>query len=389
MSEPEHSPKGASSAERWINCPGSAVILGKLQLPQTDAPEYQSAGVAAHEAASHCLLKALDAWEIMGDTFHGVTVDDLMAKAIQTYLDDCRQFMTASATTYIEFAIGADPEKRPHPQFYGRLDFAAYDTDETVVEDFKYGEGIVVEPEENVQMMYYAYGLLIARPTVRSDRIVRLRICQPRAYHADGPIREWTTTAGEIIHWAEHTLLPAMQRAEIDVTLEPGQWCRFCPAKLFCPMLSALFGAAAKADPNLIPNFGQQRLGLEYAQLEAVNFYIKALKDEVYRRNSLGNTVPGTKLVNKKSNRIWDASGEALAKEKFGEDAFTKPELKSPAELEKLGAAAKSFVKEHSYMPATGFTVALLTDPKPEVKVPKSADTFAHLITAGDTEANQ
>lgn len=384
MNEPEHSPKGASSAERWMHCSGSAVILKRLQLPESDAPDYRRDGIAAHDAAAHCLQNNLDAWEIMGDTFHEVAVDDVMAKAIQIYLDDCRQFMTPSATTYIEFAIGADPEKRPHPQFYGRLDFAAYDTDETVVEDFKYGEGIVVEPEENVQMMYYAYGLLIARPFVRSDRVVRLRICQPRAWHPEGPIREWETTAGEVIHWAEHELLPAMQRAEIDTDLDPGKWCRFCPAKLFCPMLTAVYGAAAKADPNVLPNFGQKRIALEYAQRDAVKFYIKALEDEVYRRNMTGTSVPGTKLVLKKANRVWNGEAEALAKARFGEKAYTTPELKSPAEFDRLGADGKKFTAEHAYMPQTGLTVAYENDPKPAVKVEKAADIFKHLIEQGD-----
>src|SRR6202012_4127169 len=106
------------------------------------------------------------------------------------------------------------------------------------------------------------------RPVVRSDRVVRLRICQPRAYHAHSPVREWSTTAGEIMHWGEHELIPAMQRAEIDSELNPGKCCHFCPAKLFCPMLSGLFGAAAKTDPSILPEYGQELMALEYERLE-------------------------------------------------------------------------------------------------------------------------
>jgi hypothetical protein len=313
-----------------------------------------------------------------------------MADAIQMYLDNVRGDTLPGDTVYIEKHIGEVPEDRPHPDFYGTVDYAAYGKDRLLVVDYKHGEGIVVEPYFNPQMMYYAYGIILARrnPNIRDDREVILRIVQPRAFHVEGPIREWVTTAGEIIHWAENELLPAMERAEYDVTLDPGKWCRFCPAKLFCPMLTAVYGAAAKADPNILPNFGQKRIGLEYAQREAVKFYLKALEDEVLRRNSLGNTVPGTKLVDKKANRIWDGSAPDLAKAKFAADAFTKPELKSPAELEKLGPAAKKFVQEHAYMPRTGLTVALDTDSKPEVKVPKSADIFAHLIEAGNNSDN-
>jgi hypothetical protein len=163
-------------------------------------------------------------------------------------------------------------------------------------------------------------------------------------------------------------------------------------------MLQGLFGAAAKADASHLANFGQKRLSLEYGQLDAVNFYIKAMKDEVYRRNMLGNTVPGTKLVLKKSNRIFrdhvvfDDTPEPMPiefylKNQLGDAIYTKPELKTPAEIEKLGPAAKKIVQSTSYMPNNGLTVALDSDPKPGVKVEKAADAFAHLIEAADATA--
>ncbi len=387
MTEPEHSPLGGSSAERWMNCPGSSVILSKLQFPQSDEPDYRRDGIAAHEAAAHCLTQDIDAWEIIGQEFHGVKADADMAEAIQVYLDYARSIRTEGATVRVEVPVGEDPARRPHPKFYGRVDLEQYGPDILDVVDYKHGEGIVVEPDENAQMMYYAYGILWERTSrgiaVRSDRLVRLTIVQPRAFHEDGPVRTWETTAGEIIHWGETTLVPAMERAEFDLTLDPGKWCRFCPAKLFCPLLQSLFGAAAKADASVLPSFGQKRIGLEYAQLEAVNFYIKALKDEVYRRNMLGNTVPGTKLVMKRANRVWNDQALA-ALEVLGDARFTKPELKSPAEIEKLGPAAKKLVSEYAYLPDNGLTVDLESSKKPGVKVEKSEDTFAHLINAGD-----
>lgn len=392
--EPEHSPLGASSAERWMNCPGSNVILAKLKLPESDEEEWRSAGLAAHDAGAACLTEVIDTWEIVGREFHGLKVDDAMAEAVQLYLDTVRPMMTESATVMVEQRVGADPATRLHPKFFGRVDFAAYDTDITEVVDYKHGEGIVVEPEENVQMLYYAYGILEARRSagvnVRSDRVVRLTIVQPRAWHEDGPVRQWETTAGEVFAWAEETLLPAMRNAEVDVTLDAGKWCRFCPAKLFCPLLAGLFGAAAKADPEVIPNFGQQRLALEYAQRDAVKFYVTALEREIYRRNMLGNTVPGTKLVLKKANRVFKEGAEAVLVEKLGAtEVYTKPELKSPAEIDKLGPAAKKIVSELAYMPQTGLTVADASSTKPAVKVEKQVDTFAHLIQAGDNNATQ
>lgn len=407
MSEPVHSPLGASAADRWLNCPGSNVILKKISLPQSDEADYQAEGTGAHEAAAHCLQAPCDTWEIVGQKFHGIEVTPEMGGAIQQYLDYCRTLQEIDhGTIMIEERIGGNPQDRPHKDFYGTVDFAVYGPDVLEVVDFKYGAGIVVEPENNSQMMYYAYGIIyprIARGVkVRSDRMVRLSIVQPRAFHFDGPIRTWETTAGEIIHWAENELIPAMERADFDTTLDPGKWCRFCPAKLFCPMLAGLFGAAAKADPTLLPNFGQKRLALEYTQRDAVKFYVKAMEDEVYRRAMLGNTVPGTKLVLKKANRIFRDSIEIAQGDgtprvmetleylygMLGDVIYTKPALKSPAEVEKIGPKAKELVKKLAYMPNAGLTIAPEGDTsRPAVKVERAADAFSHLIEQADATA--
>lgn len=403
LQEPAHSPKGASSAERWMNCPGSAILLKQLNLPETDEEEWRAAGLAAHKAGQYCLENELDAEFVLGMDFHGIECDQSMAAAVQTYLNFVRPLMALpGASSMIEARIGEKLEDRPHPDFYGTVDFACYSEEFLDVVDYKHGEGIFVEAEENEQMMYYAYGIIYKRlqkgVQVRSDRVVRLTIIQPRHYEWSLEKATWETTVGEIVHWAENVLLPAMSAAEIDNDFDAGQWCRFCPAKLFCPLLAGLFGAAAKADPLALPNFGAKRLGLEYQQREAVKFYMKALEGEVYRRLSIGHPVPGTKLVQKQAKRVWktttmmEIDGKETEvvvvdhlKNKLGKDAFTKPELKSPAEIESLGAEAKRLVKEFAFTPNTGLTVALEGDKKGAVKVDKTEDVYAHLIP---TETN-
>ena len=67
---------------------------------------------------------------------------------------------------------------------------------------------------------------------------------------------------------------------------------------------------------------------------------------------------------------------------RFGDEAMTKPELKSPAELEKVGPAAKEFVKEFAYMPVTGQTVALESDSRGEVIIKSTTEVFSGAIAA-------
>lgn len=410
--EREHSPKGASSAERWMNCAGSAALLKQLEFPETDEPEYRGLGKAAHKLASHCLETHTDTWEYIGGQANDhkiilpslpepelklqpgfYPVDKDMTDAVQTYLDYARTYMTGANTVMVEERIGRDPLTRPHPDFYGTVDFGAYGAHVLAIIDYKHGEGIYVEAENNLQMKYYAYGVLYERRqrgvTIAPDRLVKLVIVQPRCYAEEGGIREWETTAGEILAWGDDFLIPKMEATEIDNDFNAGQWCRFCPAKLFCPLLVGLFGAAAKANPKAIPQLSDVRLSLEYQQREAVKFYMKALDDEVLRRNMTGNTVPETKLVYKKSNRVFRDGAVELFTARFGDEAFEKPSFKSPAGMEKISDEAKKLVKEWAFMPKTGLTVVPLTDNRTAVKVEKVVDTFAHLATQSNTEITQ
>lgn len=385
---PVHSPLGASSAERWMNCPGSNVLLQTLSLPESDEPDYRREGTAMHLAAAHCLENDLDTWEITGQTWNKTVLNDEMARHVQTYLDVVRRYFRDPLYVrhFIEFGISSPV----HPLFYGTLDFGAVMVNRIIVRDLKGGEGIIVEPEENPQLMYYAYGLIedLAKTALIGDDFpVDIGIIQPRAFHVDGPVRSWVTTAGFIRTWVRDKLVPAMLNAEFDLTLDAGPWCRFCPAKLVCPLLTSLFRAAATANPKEIVNISDESLGRSYQYKQAVTFYLKAMDEETYRRLNTGHTVPGTKLVPKKANRVWRPEAAAEGKTKFGPDFLTKPEPKSPAQLEALSPAAAEWVHEHAYTPNTGLTVALDADNRPAVVIRSTSDTFGAAIAALDTGA--
>lgn len=392
-----HSPLGASGAERWGNCPGSVALIRELQLPESDEPDYRREGTAMHEAAEHCLRTGCDTWEIVGQTFNETVITDALAEAIQVYLDVCRADMDTAAYHYIELGLAA-PEL--HELAFGTLDFGAifgapsFEEPHFIVptlvkvRDLKGGEGIVVDPEENPQLMYYALLLILQNPHWSDDTPVELEIAQPRAFHVDGPIRTWTTTVGAIREWMHSWLIPAMARTEIDDELDAGPWCRFCPAKLVCPKLTALFKAAAISNPQEIVAWNDATLGQNYKLVAAVEFYTRALKEETLRRALKGRTFEGAaKLVKKKSNRVWKGEAEAKVKALFGDKAYTKPELKSPPEIEKLGPDGKEFVKEYAYSPDTGLTLARWDDPKVGIKVESSEEAFADAAAAlGYTE---
>ena len=379
---PTHSPLGASGAERWMNCIGSVALLRQLKLPETDEPDYRSQGTSAHAAAHACLVGEMDAWEIVGKTFGKHAVDGEMCDAVQMYLDECRAVVAEQlgGTIYNEFAIDA-PDF--HKDFYGTLDRSYVVGTHASVRDFKYGAGIAIDVEWNPQVMYYAFGLLRRHPEVET---IDLGIVQPRAFHPDGRVRRWETTADTIRQWAEEKLKPAMLATEFDHDLDAGSWCRFCPAKLVCPLMWNLFGAAMQTDPKQVVTLSDDLVGKSYHYLEALKFFIKAFEEESFRRLNAGHKLTGVKLVQKKANRVFKEGAEDIFRAKFGAEAFSDPALKSPNQMADIGPAAKELVAEWAYKPDTGLTVAPESDKRPAVIIKTAAETFAHLTQAADSD---
>ena len=371
---PAHSPLGASGAERWMNCPGSVGLINSLDLPVEES-DHALLGTSAHEAGAYCLDHGSDAWEAIGMCFGPNKVDAEMAEAIQVYLDECRPYMAVEgAVVYVEKGASA-PQK--HPQMYGTVDFGCYlpRTATLIVRDYKHGIGITVEADDNPQLKYYAYLLLQEHPEART---VSIGIVQPRGFHSDGPVRYWETTAEAICEWVDAELVPAMNRTATDETLDMGEHCRFCPARIICPaMIKTMYEVMDGEKPDRLPDVA---LGARYEQVQALKHFIKAVEDETFRRAMDGKLVPGVKLVNKKANRVWKDGSDALFKARFGDQAFTVPSLKSPAEMEKIGPAAKSLVHEWAHTPTPGLTIALESDPKPAVTVKKGSEVFAGMV---------
>ncbi len=387
---PLHSPLGASSAERWIACPGSVRLLQLLGAAESDEEDWRTEGVAAHEAAAHCLVHGEDAWERVGE-MHGepaIAITDKLANPLQTYLDHCRRLKAArgdKAEEFIEYRVSSNR----HRLMYGTLDHGiigltlggiAID-----LTDLKMGEGVYVEVEDNVQEMYYGFCLIDGLETQHGRKFadtnaVNLHIVQPRFGGAE-PVRTWETSVGTLKSWAHGVLIPAMKETELNDGLDAGPWCRFCPAKTVCPLLTAMFGAAMKANPKHTEGMSIQRLAMEYQAAKAVKIYITAVEKETFKLLSAGEEDPRVKMVKKRAIRAWRPGAEEETKAKFGPQAMTEPKLKSPAQIEEL-PGGPDWVKGKAFTPDTGLTVALATDPGTPVKVPKPAERFAGALAA-------
>lgn len=280
-----HAILGASSSERWIECAASVPM--SAPFPNTTST-YAAEGTVAHmvcEEATKAGKKASAFIGMWGDgseehkdeplyakpkrrTKLEFEVTEEMAKAVQVYLDAINnkifELELLGHTVEVGVETGFSLAK-----VMGRDDmFGTNDTSLFVprvylgVFDYKHGRGKVVEVTDNSQLKYYALGKLIEvcwddlLGGFDPDKVpeeIELFVGQPRAYHADGPVRPWKIDPTALMEDFVAELKDAVTRVDAmnaiaeaakaagvapaypEDAFKVGDWCGFCKAKAVCP----------------------------------------------------------------------------------------------------------------------------------------------------------
>ncbi len=358
----EHSPLGGSGASRWMPCPGSVPLSYGIE---DEDNEYSLPGRQAHALAEYCLKRGVEPWRLVRDH---LVVDKEMADAVQVYLSAIKGahpiFEPALANNiwWVEMQFYCPTI---HEYFWGQADFVCLYHRERELHswELKYGAGIVVEVEQNPQLMYYAAGVLEKLNLWDEINKVVLHVAQPRGFHFDGPIREWTITTGELKAWTFDELVPAMDRALTSRETASGEHCRFCPARgRACPQLLKDFDELEEllmqlSKKDSADELDSSEIGRFLDLLDVAKIAGKQASKTAFNRLMAGHEVPGRKLVKARTNRTWKDEVDDLMVKKFGPNAFKPEELKSPAQIEAL-PEGKKFTARHAYKPDGGNTLA-------------------------------
>jgi hypothetical protein len=375
---PEHSPLGASSAERWMTCPGSVKASEGWVDEESD---FAAEGTVAHTLGADCLENDIEPWRLIGekpDDRHDIAVTKEMADAVSVYVSFIRDNLIEPSRRvsnqknyWIERRFHCPTI---HPLFFGTSDAAGLiDKRKLLVVDYKHGAGIVVDAEDNAQLMYYACGVLETENLWDEVDEVEVVIVQPRAFHFDGPIRRWTLSTDALAEWLEDKLIPAMKLAEVSRHTKSGEHCRFCPARFgACPSLMS----DIKELEELMEKIGKDASGVSLLTNKQIGRFLDlgetfkivrtaALKTATVRVGK-GEKVPGWKLAKARSNREFKEGAEEAAKKTFGQKAYTEPSLKSPAEIDGL-PGGEAFTKRWAFKPDKGETLTQEGDARPSV----------------------
>lgn len=376
-----HSKRGASSATRWMNCPGSIGLYERAAEKYGVKDQSSMAadeGTAAHTVLAGCLENDCDAWEYVGTTIEvgqsKIDVTPEMADAVQVCVDLVRQKLDQHKDKNPTLHVERGMESLLNPDLYGTSDVVIeVPQDRIIVIDYKHGIGITVEPTTE-QLSYYGYLAceysLIQRPELR-DLVVELWISQPRIAHPKGQNRLHVSSEPILTDWFTQTVVPAAQETyDPNAPLNVGSWCQFCPAKMFCPAIKGETVELEKRDS--VEVLTDSELTDIMNKASSIRRFLDEVERTAFERAMNGHVLDGFKLVNKRGDRIWKEGAEKAVKEVLGEDAYTAPKLKSPAQIEKL-TGGKDLVTTYCYKPQTGLTLAPASDKRPPARRPMEA----------------
>lgn len=335
-----HSKLGASSSERWFECPGS-VALCEI-APKRGDTDYSIEGTNAHTLFETCMNRreAVSYWigreKEIGLDFK---VTQEMAGYVQAFIDRCRWelFQLPGAVMYVEKQFHL---KHIHPLLFGTADVVIVQPFGKIkVIDFKYGAGVAVDVIENSQLLYYGLGASHGEDFGE----ITLVVAQPRIEGSEW--QEWETTPEYMIEFSKTLKAKAIATEKKDAPLNPGEWCRWCNAASICPALQkkALLAAqtdfAEEGEPKLpeIKRMTEEQMVRVIQYKKTLNSWIDAVEETMFLKLMSGQKVPGLKLVRGKSKREWN--DEAALKVALGDQVkniMTQPKLMTPAQAEKV-----------------------------------------------------
>jgi hypothetical protein len=351
---------GGSTAKRVIACPGSVALVQKM--PPKPSSSYADEGTLLHHVIAAVLETGKPPEEFLGTVYNGIelTEDRLERKLLPALaaLDeiDPDKTMEFDAEKVVGFGDAI-------PGVFGSADLVGRIGDRGILVDWKFGDGVAVEAEENPQAMFYIAAALHTTATrwaFQDVEAIDVYIVQPPF------VKKWTTDLARIKRFEADLILAVRASEQPDAPLATGDHCRWCAAKSVCPLVT---GAVARAERTALKTINVDDLAAALDRIELLEGWIKDAKELAQTLLENGTEVPGYKLVAKRATRQWANEAAALtALTEAGCSAQELTELKSPAQVEKVLKKRKIDMPEGLITAvSSGNTLASADDPRPAV----------------------
>lgn len=324
-----------------------------------DTPsEYSSEGTAAHTIRERCLRTGSDVKDFIGEW---VRADDLYfevtgewAAWLQPGIERIRE---AKGVTWVfEHRTKMDPWI---PGGFGTLDAGGVSKNLIIIDDLKFGRGILVGAERNKQLMIYALGFWMnyARHKTKAKRFL-IRIDQPRA---PGGGDEWYVELGELLAFADELTAAVARTLDPLAGLSPSaDGCRFCKAarngkcKPLDEFVLGLMGLTyndlcldrGKPEMDNLTEMDADRKAYVLKHKSMINSWVAQLHGAALHDAQMGEKLPGFKVVETEGDRAWTSEQDVqdFLQGKLPDKEAYNRRLKSPAQME-LAVGTRTWAK--------------------------------------------
>ena len=370
-----HAKLSPSSSGRWLTCPASPLMEdGKPDSTSI----YAAEGTAAHYLAEQSLsFGHTTPAERVGETilvfdngdccfeqdrkdwmpkevFAKFEITQDMAAYVQVYIDLVDDLVASTqGDLFVEERLSLTPLTGEEGAG-GTADAVVLTSDEIIIADLKYGQGLKVDAEENTQLMIYGLAAMEEYSLIGDFKRVRLIISQPRLHH----VSEWVVDIDTLDAFAKRVTNTAKLVNSLDVSSDLTELfapstsaCRYCKANTECKALAehniklvsddfeTLDGAYTVSDAK----YDSDTLAKVYGQIDLLKDWIKAVEQGTYAKLINGESVGDLKLVEGRGGaRKWSDANEAettLKSMRLKVDEMYDKKIISPTTAEKLAKA--------------------------------------------------
>ena len=302
-----HALLSPSSAYRWLNCTPAPRL--EATLPNKSSA-YAEEGTLAHNVCEITAKKyfgKIQGTETVASLKNSPLWNDEMLCTAETYVEHlAEKAMRFEHEPYVTFEIEVDISDYV-PESFGRCDCVMFGENTLIITDYKHGKGVPVSSKENPQMMLYALGALKLYQPIFGDSVKQIELCidQPRldSYEC------WRCTVDELRAWGESIKPTAQAAFKGTGDFKAGDWCRFCKANGVCKaqanqQISAFddFANVVDKSPALL---SPEETATCLKKGETLSAWYEALKQNALEKLLGGCKIPGYKIVEGRSSRVW------------------------------------------------------------------------------------
>jgi len=356
-----HYTYGGSTAARTINCP-AWVGLSK-QIPPSPSSDAAMTGTMLHTVGEKMVLDDLYDPEIdVGQVIDDVELTrDHVIQKLYPALD-----AVAELEDDYEVEFETEVLMEMSEDTGGTADLIGLNagTNTFVMADFKFGDGYLVYPTDNQQLLFYTM-LAVSHYDFDFNTNTRIimAIIQP-SERKEQVLEVWETdfqTVQKFIKTFNDRYKVAKNRKSQPAA---GSHCSYCPAEAVCP---AKTGAAQKALRLPAKSMELEQLNEAMQIVNQVESWVKAVRKMAHEQAEEGVNIAGFKLVQKRAMRVWyeptAISHKVKMMKKLRAEDYMEMKLMSPAKLEKVCKAKDvDFKQFSSYISSVSHGTTLVAD---------------------------